>query len=43
MQLVESVRDLGRYGPAKPAAEQGLDEASSVYQVSNYLLSDVRP
>lgn len=28
MQLVESVRDLGLYGPAKPPAEHGLDEAS---------------
>ncbi|CAM9748459.1 unnamed protein product [Pylaiella littoralis] len=28
MQLVESVRDMAKYGPSKPPAEHGLDEAS---------------
>lgn len=26
MQLVESARDMGKYGPSKPPAEHGLDE-----------------
>lgn len=29
MQLVESARDLGQYGPFKLPAEHGLDEVSS--------------
>lgn len=40
MQLVESVRDLSQYGPAKPAAEHGLDEVRTIdihVEVSLYL------
>lgn len=33
MQLVEMVRDLGQYGPAKPPAEHGLDEVNLVLGV----------
>ncbi|CAM9622894.1 unnamed protein product [Sphacelaria rigidula] len=32
MQLVEMVRDLGQYGPAKPPAEHGLDEVKEEYE-----------
>eukprot|EP00904_Undaria_pinnatifida_P003098 jgi/Undpi1/1278/HiC_scaffold_11.g04670.m1 len=32
MQLVESARELGQYGPAKPPAEHGLDEVKEEYE-----------
>ncbi|CAN0003452.1 unnamed protein product [Ectocarpus sp. 13 AM-2016] len=32
MQLVESARDMGKYGPSKPPAEHGLDEVKEEYE-----------
>eukprot|EP00903_Cladosiphon_okamuranus_P019889 g18281.t1 len=32
MQLVESVRDMAKYGPSKPPAEHGLDEVKEEYE-----------